>query len=176
MRLFLQACQLSQAPLLFRAVSHGVLPTSSLNKLMFALLKYRVCTLPLASLRRTGSWTTSWPVQTRLLLIITPLTSSFSFVSSRTRRAWPLVGSSSICVKKLLLTHSRNLFGLVSSHCVVPSADIKEGEVFPKQLHCDQISSSCLKKFHPVPHLIGWSVTNTLLTLTGLSSDPDPQA
>lgn len=48
---------------------------------------------------------------------------------------------------------------------------------FPKQLHCDQkISSSCLKKFHPVPHLIGWSITNTLLTLTGLSSDPDPQA
>lgn len=175
-RLSLKAYQLSQAPLLFRAVSQGALPTSSLNKLMFALLKYRVWTLSPASWRRRGSWRTSWPLHPRLLLIITPLTSSFSFVSSWTRRAWPLMAYL-ICVKKLLLTWSRNLFGLLSSHCVFLSADMKEGEVFRKKLHCDlNISSSCLKRFHPVPHLTGWSITNRLLTLIGHPFDSNPQA
>lgn len=108
--------------------------------------------------------------------IVTPLTNSLSFVTSRTRRARPLMAYL-ICVKKLLLTCPKNLSGLLSSHCVVLSADMKEGEVFCKKLHCDlKISSSCLKRFDPVPHVIESSITNTPLTLIGLSCDSNPRA
>lgn len=52
--------------------------------------------------------------------------------------------------RKLLLTCFKKLFGLLSSHCVILSATIKESGVFHKKLHSDlKISSrnQFLKRF-----------------------------
>lgn len=107
-RLSLKACHLSQA-LCFPELSHmGSYSPVTLNKLLFALLKYRVSTLPPASPSWRGSGTATWSVPPRLQLIITPLTNSFSFVSSRARRALPLVGSSSICEESCCWNASGN--------------------------------------------------------------------
>lgn len=143
----LKTIKLSCTPLLSRALSHGILPSSSLKMLAHSpeVQSWRSCCL-LCSLL-SGSWTPPSPcsLQPKLLPIFTSLTSSFLFVSMRCNRARPLV-SLSTCFRKLSPMPSGNLLDCLSL-AVLPFQQIMGWLKSPRRTRaCECEASSCLKR------------------------------
>ncbi|CAM5075608.1 unnamed protein product [Eretmochelys imbricata] len=106
----LKYSQLSWTPFPFMLVPQGILAIRSLRESKSAFLKSRVRILLLTFLPcvRILNSTNSWSLPPRFPSTFASPINSTRFVSSRSRKAPPLVGSSSTCARKLSPTLSKN--------------------------------------------------------------------
>lgn len=118
-------------PLPSRAVAPLFLPSRSLTKLQFTVLKSRAISLlfvlhtSLSILKSTSVW----KMQPRLLSAFTSLMSSSLFASDRSSRAPPLVGSSIASARKLSTTVSRNLLAYLCLALLPPDMGSQSSQV-----------------------------------------------
>ena len=130
------------ATLLSRALCHGTLPSRSLRRPKYALLKSKVGSLlyTLLAVLRTLNSTISWSLHARLSLIFTFPTSPSLLVRTRSSIAPLLVGSSITWRRKLSSTHSRNLLDCL--HPAVLSCQQTSGWLKPSWQVYDRRCSS----------------------------------